>query len=115
MIDATNSGFRHTRRVAWGDCDPARIAYSGRVPDFALEAIDAFWEHHLDGEGWFQLVLDRGIGTPFVHRRFERITMTLRGQGLRGPEGLPQVPSWVCAGRSVYLGASSRVLDCMIR
>lgn len=64
---ATNSGFRYSRRVGWGDCDPACIAYSGRIPDFALEAIDAFWEHHLDGDGWFQLNIDRGIGTPFVH------------------------------------------------
>jgi 4-hydroxybenzoyl-CoA thioesterase len=58
--------FTHTIRVGWGDCDPARIAYTGRLPAFALEAIDAWWEHHLGG-GWYQMELDHGIGTPFVH------------------------------------------------
>jgi acyl-CoA thioesterase FadM len=53
-------------RVGWGDCDPARIAYTARIPAWALEAIDAWWEHHLDGDGWFQMETDRNIGTPFV-------------------------------------------------
>ncbi|MBQ4823356.1 MULTISPECIES: acyl-CoA thioesterase [unclassified Leisingera] len=60
-------GFEHEIRVGWGDCDPARIAYTGRLPVFALEAIDAWWEHHLGGDGWYQMELDRGTGTPFVH------------------------------------------------
>lgn len=58
--------FVHEIRVAWGDCDPARIAYTGRIPNWALDAINAWWEHHLGG-GWYQLELDRNIGTPFVH------------------------------------------------
>jgi acyl-CoA thioesterase FadM len=59
--------FVHEVRVTWGDCDPARIAYTGRLPWFALDAINAWWEAHLGGDGWFQLELDRNIGTPFVH------------------------------------------------
>lgn len=59
--------FQHEIRVTWGDCDPAKIAYTGRLPAFALESIDAWWEHHLDGKGWFQMELDRNLGTPFVH------------------------------------------------
>ena len=59
--------FEHEIRVTWGDCDPARIAYTARLPWFALDAINAWWEHHMDGQGWFQLELDRGVGTPFVH------------------------------------------------
>ena len=58
--------FCHEIRVSWGDCDPARIAYTARLPAFALEAIDAFWEHHIGG-GWFHMELDRGFGTPFVN------------------------------------------------
>lgn len=58
--------FEHEIRVTWGDCDPARIAYTGRLPMFALDAINAWWEHHL-GEGWYQMELDRNVGTPFVH------------------------------------------------
>ncbi|MFW8593964.1 acyl-CoA thioesterase [Cribrihabitans neustonicus] len=60
-------GFEHEIRVGWGDCDPAKIAYTGRLQAFALEAIDAWWEHHLGGDGWYQMELDRGTGTPFVH------------------------------------------------
>lgn len=59
--------FIHEIRVTWGDCDPARIAYTARLPWFALDAINAWWEAHLGGDGWYQLELDRNIGTPFVH------------------------------------------------
>jgi len=64
--------FEHQIRVGWGDCDPARIVYTARVPAFALEAIEAWWEHHTGG-GWFHMELDRNIGTPFVS-----IAMTMR-------------------------------------
>lgn len=60
------SRFVHEIRVGWGDCDPAKIAYTGRLPDFALSAIDAWWEDLLGGDGWYQMELDRGYGTPFV-------------------------------------------------
>ena len=59
--------FVHEIHVTWGDCDPARIAYTGRIPCWALEAINAWWEHHMGGDGWFQMELDHNIGTPFVH------------------------------------------------
>lgn len=58
--------FVHPIRVSWGDCDPARIAFTGRLPSFALEAIEAWWEHHI-GADWFKLYMERYIGTPFVH------------------------------------------------
>ncbi|AUQ64227.1 acyl-CoA thioesterase [Phaeobacter inhibens] len=67
MTDSQTSDFIHEIRVGWGDCDPARIAYTGHLPGFALQAIDAWWEHQLDGDGWYQMELDRGTGTPFVH------------------------------------------------
>ncbi|MDA0961342.1 MAG: thioesterase family protein [Proteobacteria bacterium] len=56
----------HEIRVTWGDCDPARIAYTARLPWFALDAINAWWEAMLDGDGWFQMEMDRNVGTPFV-------------------------------------------------
>jgi len=59
--------YFHEIRVSWGDCDPARIAYTGRLPAFALEAIDGWWEHVLGGDGWFQMEIDRNLGTPFVN------------------------------------------------
>jgi len=59
--------FEHEIRVGWGDCDPARIVYTARLPWFALDAINAFWEHVSGGQGWFQMEMDQNIGTPFVH------------------------------------------------
>ena len=58
--------FEFSVNVTWGDCDPARIAYTGRLPAFALAAINGWWEAHLDGDGWYQMELDRNVGTPFV-------------------------------------------------
>lgn len=58
--------FRHVIRVGWADCDPARIAYTGRIPYFALEAIDAFWEAAV-GMDWFAMNIDHDSGAPFVH------------------------------------------------
>ncbi|HRE19559.1 MAG TPA: acyl-CoA thioesterase [Rhabdaerophilum sp.] len=65
-VEPEPGAFVHTIRVTWGDCDPARIAYTGRLPWFALDAIDAWWDRHL-GHGWYELELDRDVGTPFVH------------------------------------------------
>lgn len=64
---AAASPFLHEIRVGWGHCDPAHIAFTGHIPWFALDAIDAWWQAHLNGDGWFQLNIDRNIGTPFVH------------------------------------------------
>lgn len=57
--------FEHEIRVTWGDCDPANVVYTARFPWFALDAINAWWEHH-GGAGWYQMELDQNIGTPFV-------------------------------------------------
>ena len=67
MHEESSPIFTHPIRVSWGDCDPARIAYTARLPWFALEAIDAWWEHVSGGNGWFQMETDLNLGTPFVH------------------------------------------------
>ncbi|QPC43125.1 acyl-CoA thioesterase [Kaustia mangrovi] len=66
MGPVADTEFVHAIRVTWADCDPALIAYTGRIPCFALDAIDAWWAHHV-GYDWYRLNLDRGVGTPFVH------------------------------------------------
>jgi len=63
--------FVWRRRVGFGDCDPAQIAYTGRIAEFALEALDAFWEDLLDGEGWFSMNVEAGYGMPFVHMEYD--------------------------------------------
>jgi len=64
--EAPSAPFAHEIRVSWGDCDPAKIVYTGRLPWFALQAINAWWEHHT-GFGWYQMELDQNVGTPFVN------------------------------------------------
>lgn len=58
--------FVHQRRILWGETDAARIAYTARFLDFAMEAVEA-WFHDRLGCGWFELNVDFGLGTPFVH------------------------------------------------
>ena len=65
MTHRPATAYEHEIRVSWGDCDPARIVYTGKLPAMALEAINGWWEKHL-GDGWFQMEIDRNVGTPFV-------------------------------------------------
>ena len=65
--DTGQNPYEHEIRVSWGDCDPAKIAYTARIPWWALDAINGWWEEVLGGDGWFQMELDRDVGTPFVH------------------------------------------------
>ncbi len=58
--------FVHRRRILWGETDAARIAYTARFLDFAMEAVEAWFRNRL-GIGWFELNVDLGMGTPFVH------------------------------------------------
>lgn len=61
-----DTAFIHDIHVTWGDCDPAKIAYTGHLPRFALGAIDAWWSEHHGPGGWYHLELDTNVGTPFV-------------------------------------------------
>ena len=66
MENRPNSALALKINVNWGDCDPAKIVYTARLPWFALDAINGWWEAKLGGDGWFQMELDRNLGTPFV-------------------------------------------------
>lgn len=58
--------FIHSIRVRWSDCDPALIAFTGRIPYFSLEAIESWWEAQLAND-WYEFNIDHDIGMPFVH------------------------------------------------
>ncbi len=60
----------HPITVTWGDCDPARIAYTGRLPWFALDAINGWWTA-IVGHGWYHMEIDQNLGTPFVKLNME--------------------------------------------
>jgi len=65
-VPASNGPFVHRLQPTWGDSDPARMIYTGRFPDFALRAIDAWLLAHV-GVDFYRMNVDWGIGTPFVH------------------------------------------------
>ncbi|WP_157223369.1 acyl-CoA thioesterase [Rhodovulum sp. PH10] len=62
--------FVHRVTVGWGDCDPAEIAYTPRIPAWALEALEAFWTQRI-GVSWYALHAERGLQTPFAHLAFD--------------------------------------------
>ncbi|MFZ0486927.1 MAG: thioesterase family protein [Arenicellales bacterium] len=65
LTDPAPVPFVHHRVINWGDTDAARIVYTGRFLDFALEAIED-WFRTVVGYGWYEMNMDLGIGTPFV-------------------------------------------------
>jgi 4-hydroxybenzoyl-CoA thioesterase len=62
--------FEHVRTITWSDADAAGIAYTGRFPNFALEAIEAWFAERL-GMDWYRMHRELGGGTPFVHMRMD--------------------------------------------
>ncbi len=71
--------FRFERAIGWGDCDPAQIAFTGNIPSWCLEAIEAWYKACL-GCNWYELNLDQGMGTPFVHLENDfKATINARG------------------------------------
>ena len=60
-----NSPFTLVRRVSWGECDPARIYYTPRAIDYAVEAVEAWYKAVL-GVSWAELVERYGLDASFV-------------------------------------------------
>lgn len=58
--------YVYRRRVRWGDSDAARIAYTVRFFDYAMEAIEGWFDDVL-GSDWYISNTQHGLGSPFVH------------------------------------------------
>ena len=69
--------FIYRRRVRWGDSDPARIAYTVRFVDYAMEAIEEWFIAILD-INWYQLNAN-GSGAPVVHLEFDFVSPLISG------------------------------------
>lgn len=76
--------FIHRRRVRWGDSDPAAIAYTARLPEMCMDAIEAWYRERM-GYAWYEQTMDLGLGTPFVHMSldFRRAVTPRQELGLR--------------------------------
>ena len=102
---APPSLFVHRRKIVWADTDPAGIAYTGRFPNFALEAIEAWCADRL-GLDWYGMHTTLGGGTPFVH-----LDMDFRAS-LRPGDALATTVALRRAGRSsMEFFVSGRLAD----
>lgn len=54
------------RKVRFGDSDSARIAYTVRLFDYSMEALEDWFETVL-GLDWYRMNTEFMVGTPFVH------------------------------------------------
>lgn len=79
--------FIYRRRVRWGEADAARIAYTGKFPHFAMEALDDFFLEVL-GENWYLNTVERNRGNPFVH-------LSLDFMSPLTPEDTVQIAVWI--------------------
>ena len=57
--------FSVKRIVNWGDCDPARMIYTPRVIDYAVEAVEA-WYREVIGISWMRSNFSMDTSLPTV-------------------------------------------------
>ncbi len=107
IISTLKVPFTVTRKVAWGECDPAGITYTPKTLEYAVEAVGDFFREIL-GISWYDLNIKNGMGQPFVHteidfiaplRADERFTMEVRIEKL----GNASI-KWVVTGRNARAG-----------
>lgn len=108
MLPTSNQSiapYHYDRTLHWGDTDAARIVYTGNYFPLCLEAIEGWFRHVLEVD-WFEMNINLGIGTPFVHaevdinkpltpqnqlrmsvyvERLGNKSLTFRVEGLRDP------------------------------
>ncbi len=74
-MNASETGIKpryiFERRIFFGDCDLLGIAFTGRITNFVLEAIESFWDDLLSGRGWLFLLTERNTAMPFVSMDLE--------------------------------------------
>ncbi|MBI3445144.1 MAG: acyl-CoA thioesterase [Magnetospirillum sp.] len=64
-MDLPEGLFTHERRVHFGDSDAARIVYTPRFLEYAMEALEIFMADWI-GYDWYHINRVHGFGTPFV-------------------------------------------------
>ena len=57
--------FVHRRTPTWGETDGARIVYTVRFVDYAMDAIEG-WFREVMQLDWFRMNTELDMGTPFV-------------------------------------------------
>lgn len=74
--------FIYQRKVAFGECDPARIFFSPRAVDYAVEAVEAWFEEVL-GATWGELIRSHNLEVRFVSVECDYQRSLVAGQGIQ--------------------------------
>jgi len=74
--------FFYRRRVAFGECDPARIYYTPRAVDYAVEAVEA-WYGSVLGISFAELIDRRGLEASFMRVDCDFVRPLVAGQVFR--------------------------------
>jgi 4-hydroxybenzoyl-CoA thioesterase len=74
--------FAVTRRVRWGDCDPAGIIYTPRVLDYVMEIMES-WYREVVGAPWLALNREMSMGAPTVRVELDFLDAPVPDQELR--------------------------------
>lgn len=69
-IPKPSEPFTQLRRVSFGDADVAGTVFFANISRYCMEAIEMWFVDRL-GTNWFELSVDRGIGTPFVRAELD--------------------------------------------
>ncbi len=103
------SFFKQLRVVNWADTDAAAIVYTGRLVEFMLEAIEAWFRDRLE-INWYELNVDRHIVTPFVNVSVDFSHPVTPRQNLEIVVGIERVGTTSVTYRVHAYGASSGML-----
>ena len=74
-----SSAFTYTRRVAFGECDPARIYYAPRAVDYAVEAVES-WLAAVAGIRWPDPAAPRSMEATFARIDCDYLHPLVAGQ-----------------------------------
>lgn len=68
--DIAAAPYIHDRIVHWSDTDAAQVVYTVRFLDYVMEAVEGWFRSVVD-TSWYEMNVDRGIGTPVVSVNFD--------------------------------------------
>src|ERR1700745_1954631 len=77
----TGAPFLHRRRVGFGDCDSSRVFFAPRAFDYAVEAVEAWYDAVLGGS-WSDLVTRHGLEVRIYSAQCAYLRPLVAGQVL---------------------------------
>ena len=73
-LATTATPFRDSRRVLWGECDPAGVIYTPHALHYAVELLEA-WVINVIGRSWAEMNLKHDTGMPTVRAEIDFVNV----------------------------------------